>query len=280
MSVKIPYLQVRNNCLIYYELPSVRPPSNRSVKIKGAYSGKITSGASKRIGKAIDILVQQTPSRYIWNPVSRSYHNFSLNFVTLTIARSKPLPASEAYKNLLKPFIRKLRVGHNLSYVWKAEFQQNTTYHGKAKKYGGQLHYHLVTDVFYPWTFIRSTWNNLQRKNGYLKEYALKYKSYDPNSTDIHSLQAVGDVAAYLRKYMDKQNTRRVNGKVWDCSGDLKRNRFSFIPSSFHVDSINRGVANGTIKQIDLDHCVIFKMKNPCDVMLPSDIVDYNLWKS
>lgn len=225
-------------------------------------------------------MLLQEPGRYIYNPVSNSHHFFRLSFITLTISQRKLVPADEAYKNLLKPFLRKLRGYGKLSYIWKAEYQKDTDFYGKAKAYGCQLHYHIASNLFVPWTAIRNDWNNIQRRGGYLKEYALRYKSYDPNSTDIHSLDKVHDIGRYLGKYLEKTNSKKIVGKVWDCSTDLKRSRFSFVPCNFQLDVIERGVQDGSIKIIDLDHCKIIKLKNPARILMPSQNVDWQNWRS
>lgn len=45
----------------------------------------------------------------------------------------------------------------------------------------------------------------------------------NPNSTDVHSVLGVKDLAAYLATYMSKkeEGKRPVNGKLWGCSRNL-----------------------------------------------------------
>ena len=97
----------------------------------------------------------------------------------------------------------------------------------------------------------------------------MKYKSYDPNSVDVHSVYKVNDLAAYLGKYMSKDqkknkgNEDSKNGLKFkegmDCSKDLKQNRFAFTPTYRQELKIREGVRKGQIKQINLEHCTIFK---------------------
>lgn len=232
------------------------------------YSGQVTDGAKKRIDKAIDILMQCNPPKIIHNPVTGFAQNFNLNFVTLTIARKKRIPADEAYINLMKPFLRKVRQTGPVSYVWKAELQKRD-----------QLHYHIVTNTFLHWQWIRNTWNNLQRKNRYLDEFALKHKHFDPNSTDVHATYKITDLAAYLKKYLSKNQGDQINGKTWDCSKDLKRNRFSVIASFDNDFRLQEGINNGTIEIVKLDHCTIFKGAGIRTVLSDWQKQQYDQWK-
>ena len=268
-NVKIPYLQVRSDCLIFYELPAVRKGRKSTLPCKPAYSGSMSNGAKKRISKAIDILIQRSPAKITFNPITRKYFPFDLNFVTLTISSHKNVNTDFAYKNLMKPFLRKMRQSGNFSYIWKAEFQKR-----------GQLHYHLATNTFLPYTNIRNSWNNLQRKHRLLDDYAKRFGHYDANSTDVHATYKIGNMKAYLTKYLSKTDNLKVKGKTWDCSTDLKQNRFSFTPSWHAEEKIIKGLKSGQIKQIDLDHCIIFKMSDPVSFLPVSAYKDYLKWQS
>ncbi len=267
--MKIPYLQVRNDRLIYYEIAEFRTRRNNVLPTTKAYSGQMTTGSKKRIKKAIDILVQKSPQKIIWNSVSGKHQPFTLNFVTLTVSCMRNISANEAYKNLMKPFLRKMRKMGGFSYIWKAELQKR-----------GQIHYHLATNTFLPWQSIRDSWNNLQRKSGYLKQYGLKHGHYQANSTDVHAVYSIGNLPAYLGKYMSNNDDTAISGKTWDCSKDCKENRFAFSPDSGTIDRIEKGIQQGTIQQIDLEHCVIFKMADPIGVLPISSYKKYLQWRS
>ncbi len=264
-----PQIQVREDCLLLYNLPTVRPARSRQLSLKKGYSGKVTSTVPKRIKKAIDILLQITPTRNTYNPVTKKYFPFQLNFVTLTVSSHTNIDANFGYNYLMKPFLRKMRKSGNFSYVWKAELQKR-----------GQLHYHLATNTFLTWQNIRSTWNNLQRKNRLLDDYASKHLHYDANSTDVHSLNKIGNVGAYLAKYLSKNNSKKINGKIWDCSTDLNRKRFAFTPTNTQEMYLRQLQNDKHCKVIELDHCTIFKGIAPAKIMTAKQIIDYSNWKS
>ena len=277
--MKIPYLQVRNNCLLYYEMADIQVPRKHTPIVKKAYSGKVTEGVRKRIQKAIDILVQKSPVRMTYNPITFKTFPFRLNFITLTFSTPELISADDAYKNMIKPLLRKLRKGNDFSYVWKAEFQSDKDFSGKIKANGGQLHYHIASNKFIPYTSIRLEWNKLQRKQGYLKAYGLKHRHYDPNSIDIHSVYHVQDLSSYLGKYMSKDQSKIVKGKVWDCSKDCKLGRFSFILCNDVEMKIRKGRKEGKVTQIDLEHCTIFKMKDPLSYLSSTVFKEYVSWR-
>ena len=254
MNQSTPYFQVRHNCLVYYELPVITYSNNTdNFKIK-AYSGKVTNAVKKRINKAVDLLIMKSPKKYVYNPVTRKRQPFTLNFITLTVSAIRNISSIEGYVNLLKPFLRKLRMRFKdgISYVWKCELQKR-----------GQIHYHLTCNRFVHLDWIRKEWNKLQRKHRYLDHYAKIYHTFNPNSTDVHAVWKVRDVASYLCKYLSKNDpTQVIKSKVWDCSNDLKIKRFSFIPSDSFVIKINDLVKLGRLELVKLDQCLIYKTKN------------------
>lgn len=182
-----------------------------------AYSGKLSQGAAKRLRKAIELLCMSIKPITILNPVTKRYHKHRLSFITLTISKNENITAQEAYANCLAPLLRYLREKHKMNtYVWKAEVQKR-----------GQIHYHITTPTFLHWQHLRDTWNNLQRKAGYLQDYHKSKGHYNANSTDIHEVRHVTDLASYLMKEFAKaiQNPN-TTGKVWDCSLNLKKHGY------------------------------------------------------
>jgi len=117
-------------------------------------------------------------------------------------------------RNLLNRFLieSKRKIGLN-NYVWKAETQKN-----------GNLHFHLTTDKYYDSTLLRDTWNNIQKSFGLLDSFYKKYNHFEPNSTDVHSVQSIKFLDAYLLKYLKKEvdNRRSVVGRKFGCSKNLE----------------------------------------------------------
>lgn len=214
---------------------------NMKEQRKKAYSGTLTKSGKKRMEKAITLLCQASPTRYIYNPIINRHHYHKLSFVTLTVSDSNlNRNANEVYKTCLRPLLQWLTKYKGVKlYVWKAELQKR-----------GQIHYHLATPTFINYQELKNKWNYLQAKAGYLNGYYEKYKSYEPNSTDIHSMRKIKDAAAYLTKYFGKEEansnestenskpeTAKTVGKVWDCSANLKKAKYFTCEDSQTLDA-------------------------------------------
>lgn len=127
MRITEPHYQVRSNAILIYYLPLERKGRRYQFKIglDKTYSGKVTSHTKKRLLSALDLLVQRSPTKRIFNPISESFHDFKMNFITLTVADGKNLEVKEAYDKLLRPWLRHMKKKQGLSdYVWKAEYQK------------------------------------------------------------------------------------------------------------------------------------------------------------
>lgn len=249
----VPKLQFRHGYLVAYEQYEgpVNSENRHFKKSSRTYAGDITPGAKKRIRKCVDMLLQISPEEIIFNPVTNDYQPFSVNFITLTIPTGKKLSAKWTHKNALEPFIRVLRKKHGLKhYVWKCELQER-----------GQIHYHLTTNRFIIWTDLRNEWNNILRRQRLMDEYILKHKHTNPNSTDVHAVHKIKNVAAYICKYVSKSvGSNPIDGKVWDASTSLKNSKhFTFEPSGREKAALSHFKNTGQLKEIIGANCTIYK---------------------
>lgn len=260
--LSLPYISIQPNRLTtYYQTEGKRAQTfkdiSETIKPKNNDPRRgLSKKARKRITSKINWLLTFSKSKRIFNDATNNYFNFRINFITLT------LPAIQAHKDntikkvCLNQFITELRQSFELrNYVWRAEAQRN-----------GSIHFHFVTDTYIPWFVIRRIWNRQVEKLGYVTRFQDKFKSMDledytkwcngqgttdistiltrykrgiktnwrdPNTTDIHSVNKVRNLAAYLSKYMSKGETaqdekgeyelkaRRIQGKIWGCSQSL-----------------------------------------------------------
>lgn len=268
-----PQVQVRADALILFETSDPPPRRGDMSNFQGAkaYAGTVTPHTAKRIRSALDVLLQKSPERRILNPITNTEHDFRISFATLTISSGQLLSASEAYEKLLSKYLRYLKEKAGMKrYIWKAELQQRK-----------QVHYHIVTDTFIDYRTCRWKWNALQKQAGLLKEYALKHKNYNPNSTDIHSVRGIGDLGRYIGKYLCKntQNQTATAGKVWDCSAELKVKRFTTDLDSTTRDLIEKQISRGNAERIYLDNCTVIKIKNASLYLSKQIRVNYQAWK-
>lgn len=212
-----------------------------------AHRGYLSDKASKKLLNACNWLVISAKEKTAWSKKNQCTFRFKINFITLTLPTSQgEISDNNLKKNCLAPLLSYLRVQHGLkSYVWKCEAQKN-----------GNLHIHLITDVFIDQLQLRNAWNRILDRNGLVQDYTDKFsklsldeyrkymfantkmnetqinKAYNfgvnsewksPNTTDVHSMKNIKDVGAYLASYMSKKDTdkRPIVGKIWGCSEAL-----------------------------------------------------------
>ena len=144
---------------------------------------------------------------------------------------------------LLNHFLTIMRRDYKIdSYIWRAETQAN-----------GNIHFHITTNKFIYLSDLRNEWNKVLAKTDMLDKYHEKFsvmnyqqykqyrqkkgnpkpknilkaykfgitnKWYSPNSTDIHAVWKIKNMAAYLADYMTKKQTGRrlVEGCLWRLS--------------------------------------------------------------
>lgn len=275
-------MQVRDNAVLIYDTPAY--PSKRSynqLKIqtmqeakKTAYSGQLSHGAKKRLARATTLLAQSSKKVRIYNPVTKKYFYHQLSFITLTVSDPlQKLSGKEAYQKLLSHFLAWMRRTKKIkTYLWKAELQKN-----------GQIHYHITTPAFIPWQEIRDKWNNLQRKAGLLDKYYHDQGHYNANSTDIHEVINVKDMAGYLLKYITKeeQNKEKLGGKIWDCSDNLKMHKYFTVEcSNYHEEFLTLARDHNQVKVIEGERFTLYKFYEPPQeyILTPDQFKEYRIF--
>lgn len=240
-----------------------KPPNEDSdsstQRVKQAYSGDMSAGSIKRAKRAIQLLLAiSKPKKAVSFKTGKEF-TFRVNFITLTLpAAQEDISDKVIKKEVLEPFLRILRKKYQLkSYIWKAERQLN-----------GNIHFHLTTDTYILYYRIRDEWNKCLAKLGFIERFRDKWGHSTPNSTDIHAVHKIDNLAGYMIKYMckgqlDKYITKAdknassqvplsdkggqkivrfvkkvsslkpIEGKVWDCSANLKAK----IRCEFEMDS-------------------------------------------
>jgi hypothetical protein len=158
--------------------------------------GIMSYKANKRVRLAIDWMIYLSKDKPLYSNQSKSRYQFKLNFITLTLSSKQKHSDNEIKSTLLNQFLTELRQKYKATnYLWRAEAQSN-----------GNIHFHIVTDVFIPWRTLRTDWNRIQEKFSYVKEFTNKTGKSDPNSTDVHSINAIKNLSAYLAKYCSKNS--------------------------------------------------------------------------
>lgn len=189
------------------------------------HKNKLSPKAIKRIQAAINWLCVSSVSKSVYSQSMRKTFNFKVNLITLTLPDTdQPVTDHVLKSKLLHNWLVYMRKFHKLNnYVWKVEFHKN-----------GKLHVHITTDTFIEHHVIRHVWNRILKNHGLMEDFRKKFKHENPNSTDVHAVWKVENLAAYLAKYLskneqsaasenDKNNNeeRNLNGRIWGCNWEL-----------------------------------------------------------
>ncbi len=227
-----------------------------------------------KIRFSVNLLVAQAKWKEVENPTTKSLYRFKINFITLTLSAPQKNVSDRIIKSkMLEPWIRNMRNVHGLrSYVWRAERQKN-----------GNIHFHFSTDTYLPYDAVRDVWNHQQAKFHFITDFQHKNHSQFPNSTDVHSVANIKNLAAYLVKYMmkDEKGLDTIEGKVWDCSQNLKlRDRVTYEMSVQDFALMRKLVEKFPDRAINTDHCSIFQLsEKEMQTYLPANYFDdYKKW--
>lgn len=272
----IPYVSISPSKISMYSRPD-KPYSGKSdAQIQNeqnlsdnSQNGEISNKARNKIEHGLNWLLFLTKSKKAFSKKSGKYFNFKIMFTTLTLSSTQQHSDNFIKKNMLNQFLTEARQKWKADkYLWRAESQKN-----------GRIHFHIVFDKFIPWEWIKATWNRIQEKYYYVSKYSRsqhnKYKNgfffdpndkygtsyakqkkryhegvangwFKPNSTDVHSIKKIRNIAAYLSKYCTKNpenlstaelsesdnryyktaksgHVREIEGNLWNLSQSLSR---------------------------------------------------------
>jgi hypothetical protein len=263
MANSIPYLQIRDQCVVAFSLPEFHPPPPPRVGGGSLYSGKMTAGSMKRIRVAVDVLLQRSPEQVVYNPIIQKMQKFRLTFVTITISCRQIVDyvvASVEWAKLLRWF-RSIGV---VDYVWKAELQAR-----------GQVHWHLTLNKFVRYDEIKNRWNRIQRAAGWLDDFHAEFGHWSPNSTDIHSVYKVKRIDLYLAKYLAKDGGI-LTGKVWGCSDSIRGKKlFKFVDDCDSANVIESAARARKSAVKRLDTCTVVDLPNAAKLLIGDTAIDY-----
>lgn len=211
------------------------------------HNGEISDRSAAKIKKAISWFLYLAKDKELPSSFHGRTFAFKLSFITLTLSSKQSHNDNLVKKLLLNQFLVEARhKWHVHHYLWRAEPQCN-----------GNIHFHILTDKFIPWSELRDTWNRIQNKLGYVDQYRSQMKEFhkggfhirqdllkkwsyknqvrayrtgskadwnSPNSTDIHSVWKIKNLPAYLAKYCTKnQKGRKIEGNLWNLSESLSK---------------------------------------------------------
>jgi len=128
------------------------------------------------------------------------------------------------------------------------------------KQKNGNIHYHIISDMFVTYSDLLNYWNKLQSKTDMIDKFQAKYGHRSPNSVDIRQVKSSKELGRYLAKYVSKSGSR-IAGKTWDCADGL--NNFDFktcIIDTKTSDFVDRVVSRYGGKVLQYDYCKVIYM--------------------
>lgn len=221
---------------------------------RAAYDGLLNLYSIKRLKRAIDLIIAISKEKEAINFKDGKPFKFKLNFVTLTLpARQGSISDKEIKRECLDVWFKSAKRIFKLNnYVWRAERQKN-----------GNLHFHIISDCYMPFDQLRDSWNQRLERLGFITAFEKIHGHRHPNSTDVHSIKKVRDLSAYMVKYMCKlkKNEQKIDGKVWDCSKNLKRkDSVEFLIDSTTSDMITAAIEKYNCRFKKTDNCTLVFM--------------------
>ncbi len=183
-----------------------------SINRKKTYSGVLSKAAQTVIHKRLYGWLESIRVGNHYYGKSKAKDQRRLVFITLTLSATQRHDDKWIKKNMLELFIKRMQNKYNVvNYFWKAEAQKN-----------GNLHFHIILDVFIPMTFIQSNWNDIQRSKGYLDGYFSIHGHYNAPSTHVRELSGMTDGIGYAMKYCKKStDSRPIQGSIFRFSNSL-----------------------------------------------------------
>lgn len=227
---------------------------NQIIK-RTSHNLEISTNAYRNLKNKINWLYYLAKSKKVKTYNGKTIFNFKMCFITLTLPSKQITPTIEVTKNLLNPFLTEIRQRTEMSnYVWRLEFQKN-----------GNVHYHLVTDTYLDYYFVKQIWNRLLASNGYIAPYQEKWaklslleynnkvnpyhkiefsvikKRYfrarqenwsNPNSIDVRSVISSQSIASYISKYFGKAGDPQFCSSEYDTLNNTANLRLWFCSRS------------------------------------------------
>lgn len=251
--IKIPYVKFKPNSVIIYESCNIRCAGSRlnAVNELIGIQNQLSSLENLQNNNCKGILSEKAGARmrssikylFWFNNVfefnkkgARAVAYKKISMITLTLSSKQRHPDQYIKSKMLNQFLIEIRkYNKKFMFLWRAEKQEN-----------GNIHFHILCNIYIPYDLIRSKWNRIQEKEGYLQPYHDKFidcsfndylkimpvnkfsdiylrkKAYlqnvkdkwkNPNSTDVHSLKKIKNVYAYVSKYMSKVHDNSLDNK-------------------------------------------------------------------
>ena len=150
----------------------------------------------RRLGSALNWMILFSTNKTVYSVKEKRQFTFKVNFITLTLSDRQQHSDHYIKQHMLAPFLKWMeRSAGAVSYIWKAEAQDN-----------GNIHFHITTNQFIHWKSVRSKWNKLLAKHGYCKVFQDGTNDKGNAATQIKSVRAMNTIVGYMQGYITKKD--------------------------------------------------------------------------
>ena len=197
-----------------YQYNLVNKSKYQSKPTNMKYTGKLSPATSKRLQKILYVWLLSVYLFKIYNSLKVKELGIYPVFITLTLADKQFHGDKYIKENLLKPFLRKIKIETNFhNYFWRAEKQKNNN-----------IHFHVIIDKYIDMKYLNRSWNFYLKKFGYTTKYFSKFRHHFPPSTHIRKIDNIGTMTKYCIKYAAKNETNlKVDGRQYSFSNGLEK---------------------------------------------------------
>lgn len=202
----IPMLSIHPSRITAYYYSTERysgdvKPRFTGSQVRERHNGLLSNPARKRLYQAITALCAITPWQTVYSKKDGKSYRHKLSFITLTLPANHTLSDKEVNQKVLKKFLDNWnKRSPKLLYIWKAEVTDK-----------GTLHYHITCNTYIHYAELRKRWNTQLYKAGLIEKDRIE----NNNSTDVHSVNKMRNIAAYLTSYITKKDLYTKPLKRW-----------------------------------------------------------------
>lgn len=222
---------------------------------KNTHNFELSPTAQKNLKEKITWLYHFAKNQTITTTNGKVLGGFKMNFVTLKLPSVQKHTSDFITKNCLNQLFIEIAKKYSFrNYVWRLEYQKN-----------GNLHYHIATDTYIDFYWLRGTWNRVLEKYGYVTAYKERFENLtfpqyckiadiggatdiavlseryalgkrngwrQPNSVDVKCVTNHKAIAFYIAKYMGKGSTGEQAKKLPVCEDNSGNSRLWFCSRS------------------------------------------------
>lgn len=243
-----------------HDFKTSRVVNNKSINsenrvVKKHHNFKISDNAFRTIKRKINWLYYLSKPKHVKTYSGKDIFNFKCAFITLTLPSKQKECTADITSKYFNQFLTEIRQRTKMNnYVWRLEFQKN-----------GNVHYHIITDTFLDYFFVRNIWNRIISKGGYISDYQNRFKDLNlsqynqlvnankkvefpviakryakgkkdnwsqPNSVDVKSVNNNQSISNYLSKYFAKDSKHDTIKNELDTDENSKSLRLWFCSRS------------------------------------------------